>query len=352
MIFRTLTSLCIASGCAVVFSNTAQAQVPHDGAKIMTVQSDNAQALNDIRAALKKIESGLQKRRVPKPIYPPFEDGQIDKWIKDAADARKVIIASQDYLPKFAKIDLGNSPGTVSQGTDYDNSDVQRLMRFANSQFAASNASYATMSKAMSDGLEGYRNEMKFYKGPSAKENFARLRRYGEAAQAIEEALGNDAKTAKSFLVSLSNYEEKLTQSDLKAREAFKLPKPKAKDRKRQKAAKDILETKKYGFGTYGPIILTTEKIVARERQDKEINVEDVDVSSNGDFTWSGTETVWTYKWDEFQFVVPIKEAGSDEWYMWTITAKKFSSGGKNTPIGKWVSGKSYKGSRILGKNF
>ncbi|WP_427453706.1 hypothetical protein [Litorimonas sp. WD9-15] len=49
---------------------------------------------------------------------------------------------------------------------------------------------------------------------------------------------------------------------------------------------------------------------------------------------------------------MPIKEDDSDDWYMWTITAKTFSSGGERTPIGKWVSGKSYKGSQILKKNF
>lgn len=325
---------------------------PQDTQNIMTVQADDTQALADIRAALAKIDRGLQSRPVPRPIYPPFEEGQIETWIKDAALARRTIVASQKFMPTFAKVDLGRNAGTVSQGAPYDNSDVQRLQRFADAQKRASDKSYATMAQAMSDGLNGYQNEMQHYKGPTAAENFARLRAYGEAALAIAEATEGDAAKPKAFLSSLAGYESKLADAEKKALESFKLPAAKSKDRARLKAAKSILDTKKYGFGDYGPIVLTTKDIAARERKDKEINVEDVDVSLGGDITWSGTETVWTYKWDEFKFVVPIKEHDSDDWYMWTITAKKFSSGGDKTPIGKWVSGKSYKGSQILRSNF
>jgi len=278
--------------CLAVFSLSAvQTNAQIQQGEIKMAQADNAKAMADIQLALKKIDKGLQTHRVPKPIFPPFEDGQIESWIE-------------------------------------------------------------AVSYTLSDGLTGYEQEMQYYKGASASENFARLRAYGEAALAIEEGLGNDGARPKAFLKKLAGYEAKLAGAEAAALESFKLPKPKSKDKKRLKAAKAILETKKYGFGKYGPIVLTTEDIVSRERKDKEINVEDVDVSIHGDVKWSGTETVWTYKWDEFKFVTPIKDKGSDDWYMWTITAKKFSSGGERTPIGKWVSGKAYKGSPILKKNF
>jgi len=344
--------MAIGSTLSILLMGYTPAFAQQDKAQMILVQSDTDQAMSDIRLALAKIDKALQANPIPRPIYPPFEEGQIEKWIADADKGRRTAKASLEYLPKFAKVDLGNSPGTVSQGAAYDNSDVQRMLRYANSQLQASNKSYTDMSKAMSDGLVGYSNEMQYYKGPSAKENFARLRAYGEAALAIEQGLDKDASKQKAFLASLSEYESKLAQAENDALENFKLPKPKSKDKSRLKAAKAILETKKYGFGEYGPIVLTTEDIVDRERKDKEINVEDVDVSLGGDVTWSGTETVWTYKWKEFKFVVPIKEDASDDWYMWTITAKKFSSGGSKTPLNKWVSGKAYKGSKILRKNF
>jgi len=41
----------------------------------------------------------------------------------------------------------------------------------------------------------------------------------------------------------------------------------------------------------------------------------------------------------------------SNEWYIWWITAKNFSSGGARTPLNKWVSGETSKGNRILKKN-
>ncbi len=330
----------------------ASANNTQNKADVIMAQSSNDQALADIQSALGKIDRALQERRVPRPIYPPFEDDQIETWIEDADKARRTAKGALEYLPKFAKVDLGSNPGTVSQGAPYDNSDVQRMTRFATSQLRASDKSYADMSQSMSEGLNGYSNEMQYYKGPTASENFARLRRYGEAALAVETGLGNDGAKPKAFLTSLSQYESKLANTENEALENFKLPDPKSKDKARLKAAKAILGNKKYGFGKHGPIVLTTKDIVERERKDKEIEVEDIDVSIHGDMTWSGTETVWTYKWDEFKFVVPIKEDATDDWYMWTITAKKFKSGGERTPIGKWVSGKSYKGSRILKKNF
>ncbi|MDA0339570.1 MAG: hypothetical protein O2910_06990, partial [Proteobacteria bacterium] len=66
----------------------------------------------------------------------------------------------------------------------------------------------------------------------------------------------------------------------------------------------------------------------------------------------SGTETTWTYKWREFKFATPIKETGSDNWHIWWITAKKYSSGAESTPIGRWISGGATKGSLILKDNF
>jgi len=285
-----------------------KAETPIKQTYLQYAQTDKDKAMNDIQKALAKMDKGLQSVPVPHPIYAPFEEGQLETWIKDSARARTIAKVSYETLQKFEKLNLPATRGTEQ--------------------------------------------EMQYYKGPTAAENFARLKRFGEGALALETALNRDGAQAKTFLEKLDGYQAKLAQANEKALENFKLPKAQSKDKKRLKAAKAIMNTKKYGFGEYGPIVLTTKKIVERERKDKEINVEDVDLASSGDLTWSGTETVWTYKWDEFKFVTPVKDDETGHWHMWTITAKKFSSGGERTPIGKWVSGKSYKGSRILKKNF
>ena len=77
-----------------------------------------------------------------------------------------------------------------------------------------------------------------------------------------------------------------------------------------------------------------------------------VDLSLSGKITLSGTETTWNYKWQEFKFATPLKEKDSDDWYIWWITAKKYSSGWERTPIGEWVSGATTKGDLILKENF
>jgi len=276
-----------------------KAETPIEQTYLQYAQTDKDKAMNDIQKALAKMDKGLQSVPVPRPIYAPFEEGQLETWIKDSARARTIAKVSYETLQKFEKLNLPATRGTVSQGAAYDQSDVNRLLRYARSQYDKSNKSYQTMSKSMSDGLRGYEQEMQYYKGPTAAENFARLKRFGEGALALETALNRDGAQAKTFLEKLDGYQAKLAQANEKALENFKLPKAQSKDKKRLKAAKAIMNTKKYGFGEYGPIVLTTKKIVERERKDKEINVEDVDLASNGDLTWSGTETVWTYKWDE-----------------------------------------------------
>ncbi len=106
-----------------------------------------------------------------------------------------------------------------------------------------------------------------------------------------------------------------------------------------------------YAFGTHGPVVLTTEKIISREKEVSRETIKDVDVSLSGTITMSGTRETWNYKWDEFKFATPIKDDNGD-WYVWWITAKKYQSGWEKTPIGYWISGGAVKGSLILPDNF
>ena len=117
------------------------------------------------------------------------------------------------------------------------------------------------------------------------------------------------------------------------------------------KIAEQILSKPKYEFGEHGNIVLTTGEIVERERKDSEIDIDDAELTLSGDIKMSGTETSWTYKWKEFKFATPLKETDSDTWYIWWITAKNFSSGGKNTPLNQWISGGATKGNLILPEN-
>ncbi|PHR61091.1 MAG: hypothetical protein COA43_05475 [Robiginitomaculum sp.] len=308
----------------------------------------------DPQLQLAAIEANLKNNPMPSRLYMPITKAHVEPWLveaKAAAAAAEESVKDLNRLAKTAKLE-SNNPGTVQSGAPYDMNDIRRLQNHAARRAEQAREGYTLLSKNLSDAMVGLTRDVPNYRGSYATQNFEKARVTGEAAVAVEKALGRKGKTAKDFLVLVTNYHANFLANQGESLKGVKLPKAKSKDKKRIKAAKSILGKKKYGFGKHGPIILITDKIVPRERKDKEVKVDDVDVSLNGDVTMSGSETTWTYKWDEFKFVTPILDTNTDDWYLWTITAKKFSSGGRRTPIGKWVSGKANKGPQILKKNF
>ena len=130
------------------------------------------------------------------------------------------------------------------------------------------------------------------------------------------------------------------------------LPPAKSTDSELIRIAKAILATPRYQFGRHGPVVITTENIVQREKELSEEEYNDIDISLAGEITLTGTKTTWHYRWDEFKFATPILDNQTGKWYLWWITAKKFHSGASTRPIGEWVSGSATKGGVILETNF
>ncbi|MEE9347994.1 MAG: hypothetical protein V3U82_07355 [Robiginitomaculum sp.] len=289
---------------------------------------------------LKAIETALFAHKMPNDFYPPYEQAKLEAWTSASNAARKAALESLPKLEKIAKTANlpANTPGTPQSGAPYDKSDISRLTRFARGQIKKSDEAYAALAKGLSDAMVGLNRDVPRYKGQYAKANFGKARAIADASLLVEKALGRDGAEAQKMLTLIDYTQNILDGSNKHALSSARLPKPKSKDRKRAKIAKEIMAIPKYEFGKHGPIVLTTDKIVSRTRSEKEWN--------------KGKLTVWTYTWDEFMFVTPIKEDGNDKYYMWTITAKKFSSGATTTPIGRWVSGKAVKGDEILKGSF
>ena len=127
-----------------------------------------------------------------------------------------------------------------------------------------------------------------------------------------------------------------------------RLPEPASTDAQRLAIAREILARPDYGFGRHGSVVLTSAEITDHEREVSRAEIRELDVSLSGDITLRGTETTWHYRWQEFRFATPIKDAESGDWYIWWITARNYSSGWERTPIGRWVSGAAVQGDRIL----
>lgn len=327
--------------------------------------------LGNTQKRLATIEANSRKYAAPKPLKPPFSQEDAKTWVKKASEAKTVgehnlkelaTIAELAYLPK--------NRGTVQQGAPYDSDDVKRLQRMAKGLILQGENGYKSMTEMFKNyeretkmnvfdvplpDPKGEKNYIYIGGGSTAKEYLDRYQKYidiNQSAGYLEEALGRNSKAQKETVKKIEGIKAQYLANIVTALKSSKLPKPASKNGKMKKIAKKVVETPKYKFGKHGPIVLTTKKITTHEREDSEFDVENVDVSISGDVKLSGTKTTWKYKWKEFKFAVPLKENDKDEWYIWWITAKNFSSGGPTTPLNKWISGKATKGNMILKKNF
>jgi hypothetical protein len=326
--------------------------------------------LGDVQATLAQLKENNQSYPVPAPMVIPFTQEQASQWVQAASSARTVaehnseqlnIIASLAYLP--------DNPGTPESGAPFDSNDVRGMQNYAADSFKRVQANYEEMATQLQQRMEGMESDVLqrwqedptdvekqwLFIGEGQSEEAAQL--YQESRDVInsaiylEQALDRDAIYSMGMLERLDDAEKTFKQNQQLALENSRLPEPVSSDKEMMKIAEDILSSPRYEFGVYGDIILRSKNIDEREREDSEIELDDADLSLSGELTLSGTQTTWIYKWKEFKFATALKETDSDEWYIWWITAKNFSSGGARTPLNKWVSGETTKGNRILEKN-
>ena len=326
--------------------------------------------LGDAQQRLATIEANSRTYPVPAVLTVPFTQADAAAWADAAGKARTVAEHNLKELQAIAPLAyLPNNPGTPQTGAPYDAQDVDRLQRNSQAALQQLQQGYEQMAADLTSRLTQIENDVltRFRVDPSGERAWIYLRKESVAeadrtfadalAQArsavfLEESLGRDASAAKAVIAKIEQARQAFTDNRSAALSASRLPEAKSRNKEMLAIAKKIVENPKYEFGEYGPIVLTTGEVVERERKDSEIEIDDADITLSGELKMSGTQTTWTYKWKEFKFAVPLKEAGTDDWHVWWITAKNFSSGGSRTPLNTWVSGEATQGNRILRKNF
>ncbi len=330
---------------------------------------EQLQTLGDVQARLKQLQQNFGQYPVPKPLQPPFNATEVADWLKQASAARTVgehnlkelnVIAPLAYLP--------NNPGVPQSGAPYDLDDVKRMQQHALQMQRTVQNNYQQMSNGLNSSLQHIRQQLstRWQEDPQgdkkwlflqadqvqqAQQLFDEARAIINSSLALEQALQQDHSLATQVAQRLEQAEQAFQDNAQRALQASRLPEPASDDDDMTDIAAQIIEKPSYEFGQYGPIVLTTEAIVERENKSSEIEIDDVDVTLSGDLKMSGTETTWTYRWEEFKFATPIKH-DDGRWYIWWITAKKYSSGSSVTPLGQWVAGKSMQGNPILESNF
>jgi hypothetical protein len=325
--------------------------------------------LGDVQSTLAELERALRGHPAPKWLAAPFDDAGAARWVAVAVDAKEVAIAAQERLQEIAATaHLPLNRGTVQDGAPYDRHDVDRLLRLAADTVAKVDAAVQETMANLKSGFDAQNRELEYYRGldpsrPADRMNAfladdAQASVYGALERALaftnsiaayQGAFGQEsAAPVQARIDEIIALRERYAAQRSEALGASRLPEPSSTDPERIAIARGILAEPRYAFGRHGPVVLTTPAIVDRERQVSHAEAKDIDVSLSGKITLSGTETTWTYRWQEFRFVTPLQDADSGEWYLWWITARRFSSGGDSTPIGTWVSGEATKGDQIL----
>lgn len=325
--------------------------------------------LGDVQQRLATLEANFKKYAPPAQLKIPFDKEQAQAWVKAAGNTRTVAEHALNGLAKIAPLAyLPNNPGTPQTGSPYDAQDIKRLQNYAQSLLKQVGSNYKQLADQLESRLVQIENDVltRFQENPDSDKRwvfigkgrkqaalslFDESRAVAQSSINLESALGRKATHAESVLNKLTQAQQDFLKKYQIALEGSRLPEAKSNDSKRLKIAQSVIEKPRYKFGEHGKIVLTSANIVERERKDSEIKIDEAEITLGGDLKMKGTEKVWTYKWQEFKFAVPLKDKETNRWYIWWITAKNFSSGGPRTPLHEWVSGKATQGNPILEKN-
>lgn len=331
--------------------------------------------LGDAQQILAGLRQNMRDNPAPSVLYPPFGQDEARQWVLLAAQAQQASHAAATEIQRISPLAyLPETRGTPEQGAPYDRRDMESMFHYANEttrkvdetlqatqanlqhQFDNQDGEYELGYFRQLDPDNPQHRANAFLSEGAQEEIYGRLDKHLALANSVaffQVALGEQPGPAvRARIKEIGDLRKKYAADRLRALGDSRLPEPKADDPARLAAAKEILANPKYEFGRHGPVVLTTPQIVTKEKEVSRDTIKDVDLSLSGTLTLSGTRETWQYKWDEFKFATPLKEADSDDWYIWWVTAKKFQSGWEKTPIGYWVSGAAVKGDLILEKNF
>ncbi|MCB1584189.1 MAG: hypothetical protein R3E90_02380 [Marinicella sp.] len=324
--------------------------------------------LGDVQARLTQLQQNFDQYPVPQIMEPPFDAVAVSNWVKQASAARTVGEHNLKELNAIVPLAyLPINPGTPQNGSPFDADDVRRMQNHAKKMQQAVQSNYLTMSGNITNQLKQKIEQVKnrWQENPEgenkwvflkvdqvsqAKQLFSESKALAQSSIYLEQALQQDHSFATEALKVINQAEQQYQANGQLALNSSRLPEAVNDDDDMIEFAEEILERPRYQFGAYGPIVLTTKDIIERESKSSEIDIDKVEVVGR-DLKMSGTETTWTYKWQEFKFATPIKDADGT-WYIWWITAKKYASGSSITPIGEWVAGQSTQGNPILESNF
>lgn len=343
-------------------------------AKFIGVGKDHAAkeltALGSVQDTLKSTEAKIRQLVVHPAPQQPYQQGDMEKWVKSLATTRNAALQIYKPLPEIAKRAwLPNNRQTVQQGAPYDLNDVKRLDHSLRGIVGKIDQSVKENTLNMKTAVEHASKDLEFYQtmDPKNPEHIGKhFMSKGRASQ-VREALSkttillseavsysrllkhNDLEQRTALLQKAQAVTEQYETNYKKARGLVRLPAPASTDSDLIEIAKETLSNPKYEYvGDIERMVINAEK-VSRTKKTSEASFDKIDVSLSGKVTLSGTETTYFYDWDQFQ--VATAEPADGKYYIFYTTLKYFRSGASTTPLNKWIISSRLQGSEIPKEN-
>ncbi len=307
--------------------------------------AEQQKILGDVFGNLRAIENRDTTAPVPPRLQPPFTEADVKQWADASRIARDAAQKDYKYIQDIAPIAYLPDFTKSGRKAEFGGKDLPRILSNAENRYKSALAGYGIAQRNIEATLEQMQNQILPPSAGMHADELARIRKtfddmipVAQSAVYLESGLGRPTEEAEKSVEALRAQRAEFKAGREAAIDAVRMPEPVSTDADRLAIAKEILETERYGFGEYGPIILNTKEILEKSREESEIEIDDVDFFG-GEIRMSGTKETTTWTWEEFQFATALREPGTDLWRITYIKPKKFTSGASTTPIGSWISG-------------
>lgn len=308
----------------------------------------DAKTAPEIRAKLDVLFDKYSDEDFPTRIEPPYSEGQVRAWARELHRRRTELLpADLEWLRsvsgnvvvganRFLSVE-SNLTGSVQLRLE----ESQRYVVESLDGRARDGVEFAgwileTDTKDRDQVLNRILGKGRF------DENMARLR---EAAHFVAMAGIMDGELARKDAPDRAQQTKRIDAAIVRLRELarltlseVRLPKSASEDPELLKIAAETLKKEDYGVGAWKRLVINAP---LKEQTRREAWLDPGTVRA--------TITFYDYVWEEFQ-VTTVEEVDGELW-LFANTLKRYSSGDRTTPVGRWILSRRFELTPILAEN-
>ena len=329
--------------------------------------------LGDVQSRLKKIHGIVKKLTMPTVPRIPFKKGEISQWLAELGKIRQVGSQTSKPLPQIQKMAyLPNTRFTVEQTGTYEMDDVNRLDHSLRGIASKIDTDLKNFRDDLQLNIEHVERDLSMLQGYDPAKEEDRLKHFlyeGRAEEiksrfasqhlVVTEAItfsqrmkNKDLDARKQLLKRVETATTQYQANFNKALSLARMPTPVSTDEELLAIARKALKSSiPPGYDKVGEIkrIVITSKKVHRANDVTHETFDDIDVTSSGNITMSGTAITNHFEWDEYK-VVSAEKVGAKHYIYYTSLAY-YTEGGQRTKLNQWVITGRLKGAEIPAKN-